>query len=899
MQAEEHKSLQSVVTQMNRLWDEQNLTEIETILLSLVCADTSPHVWLDLIELSKKKKRPKSLGIHLLKLQGKVQTSFPVSQQPLDTEVKERVMDMAFASHKNLACLLIQNFGVDRPSLDFVVSRINETARQGNLKVAIALASHLNIQREFSIFDLVVPALLQNKVDLVEVYLRNCKTMQDMFISTVDSWLEPEFDLISFLTERDIRSAQNIVLQPKYLGKMLTRLLKLFRRESAQNLCPNLCNAQALGFLRFILYRYYLEKTASFENTAELIQKTVNSNGYLQKQLIELLRTDYTDFSGVEYWEKIYGLSSFGSCVDNPHKQKPVLSQAQFKGQGSANDLGCSQVFHQLCISRNKIHFVADPDSLDKCRRAVFQGSHGVVGIDAEWPCVGTTCKSVALLQLALPDQVFLIDVMWFLKEEYAHLLAIFLTNLLQSDNVIKIGYGTTEDLRKLVDCIPGFDVCRKAVRRVVDLHVAINHIRRNYPSVLKVEYRAKLGADACNSTGLSKLVYQLLGRPLDKSEQISDWERRPLRPSQITYAALDAICLIEIYDVLLCRLQQLDKNLTLEVVVQETLKSKQCADSSHTTAKRDECCKTDVTAPKETRPCILACDFKVVCDTMLQGLGRQLRSCGIDATILNNSEPHEHAASVAVKENRVILTSGSPYGFLSSQVPVGNCLNVPNGLKASEQLAYVLEHFKVKVTTWDIFSRCQLCNSGQYLKVSPQEMLRAKAGRQLDCKREEFSVPWNEVRRQIREDTHTADIACGSESDDDGELLFDCSSLTECLNSCDSHNATASCAGNAVDREDNVVHAPASAGTKETYFINPKSLSSTSWLDLRGAAVIVTDVSDESERQRTPLLCEQVPKNVCNQVEEFYCCVVCGKVYWAGRHFGNVVDKYKHVLCT
>lgn len=36
---------------------------------------------------------------------------------------------------------------------------------------------------------------------------------------------------------------------------------------------------------------------------------------------------------------------------------------------------------------------------------------------------------------------------------------------------------------------------------------------------------------------GLSELVKQCLGKPLDKRQQMSDWETRPLRQAQITYA--------------------------------------------------------------------------------------------------------------------------------------------------------------------------------------------------------------------------------------------------------------------------------------------------------------------------------------------------------------------------
>ena len=45
------------------------------------------------------------------------------------------------------------------------------------------------------------------------------------------------------------------------------------------------------------------------------------------------------------------------------------------------------------------------------------------------------------------------------------------------------------------------------------------------------------LGENGTTGESLSRLVHLCLGQPLDKSDQFSNWERRPLRESQMLYA--------------------------------------------------------------------------------------------------------------------------------------------------------------------------------------------------------------------------------------------------------------------------------------------------------------------------------------------------------------------------
>lgn len=51
--------------------------------------------------------------------------------------------------------------------------------------------------------------------------------------------------------------------------------------------------------------------------------------------------------------------------------------------------------------------------------------------------------------------------------------------------------------------------------------------------------------------------------------------------------------------------------------------------------------------------------DVKFVCDTMLQGLGRQLRTVGADTEILSNTQNHFICAALSRQDNRYILTKG------------------------------------------------------------------------------------------------------------------------------------------------------------------------------------------------------------------------------------------------
>jgi len=65
-----------------------------------------------------------------------------------------------------------------------------------------------------------------------------------------------------------------------------------------------------------------------------------------------------------------------------------------------------------------------------------------------------------------------------------------------------------------------------------IDLMVLWNKLEEEYCFVFPYKVESNIA-----SKSLSKLVELCFGQRLDKSDQFSNWELRPLRESQITYA--------------------------------------------------------------------------------------------------------------------------------------------------------------------------------------------------------------------------------------------------------------------------------------------------------------------------------------------------------------------------
>lgn len=160
--------------------------------------------------------------------------------------------------------------------------------------------------------------------------------------------------------------------------------------------------------------------------------------------------------------------------------------------------------------------------SLPQLRSSLMQAA--AVGFDVEWCPVEGSPPS--LLQISTAEVAFVVDL---LALGGSDALAEVLDGVFLDPSITKVSFEGTTDLSRIAKRYSKLQRSPQATP-LVNLGQAASD-RSSGPSNKK----------ARDSVSLSKLVNTYLGRPLDKSLQMSDWSRRPLSHGQLQYAALDA----------------------------------------------------------------------------------------------------------------------------------------------------------------------------------------------------------------------------------------------------------------------------------------------------------------------------------------------------------------------
>ncbi|NWX14151.1 MUT7 Exonuclease, partial [Aegotheles bennettii] len=627
-------------------------------------------------------------------------------------KLQARVLSILAQCPANLFDPLISIYQLHTADRNYLLEHVSHLYHKGDYKEAAILSIRLKLQPDQDVEKMCTPLLLQDKTNLVEDYVGEYPELQSKLLQILDTWCEPGFNI------RDItRQYQGLSrykpdkFNRRMLSKLVFRLLERFNVDPA--LCPNVINQRHLRTLNYLFYKRFVEKTMTQENWTDHVQSTIGENRWLQGHLIQLL-ISYCDLTTAARWAQHYNLPMEMLPYGVAEKLQKLHIQERVEEAVKAEDSEESKKkdYYQLPIPRANIHFLQTWEETLQCWEKVLQPGQ-VVGIDMEWkPSFGMVGKPrVSLLQLALKDEVFLLDLPKLLeqaetegkKEKLPH----FIQRLYSDAAITKLGYGMSGDLSSLAATWSALKDTDKQARGVVDLLKVDKQV-----DVLSPEQSCGDRGFRQPEKGLSLLVHHVLGKPLDKTEQLSNWEKRPLREEQILYAASDAYCLLEVYE----KLRKDPASFGLSSDLTESLvgkpgkkpKAKKQLNKQEVPSPSGQQCEGCAKEPSCPPAPISPKEFSVVCDNMLQGLGRYLRCLGVDVRMLENEDDHRKAAEIAREEGRVILTSGLPYQTLQSQVAEGRCFSVNCSEKAKEQALQVLKHFNVQVSLADIFSRCQ-----------------------------------------------------------------------------------------------------------------------------------------------------------------------------------------------
>ncbi|XP_069626747.1 exonuclease mut-7 homolog isoform X14 [Haliaeetus albicilla] len=521
---------------------------------------------LDMLESSSDwKGKGHSLGYYITtELQLWIKEHPAVQQSGIKLKkLQARVLRILAHCPANLLDPLISIYQLHTADRNYLLGHVSHLYHKGDYKEAAILSIKLKLQPDQDVEKMCTPLLLQDKTNLVEDYVGEYPELQSKLLQILDTWCEPGFNI------RDVtRQYQGLSrykpdkFNRKMLSKLVFRLLDRFNVDPG--LCPNVINQRHLRTLNYLFYKRFVEKTMTQENWTDHVQSTVGENRWLQGHLIQLL-ISYCDLKTAARWVQHCNLPKEMLPYGVADELQKLQIQERVEEATKADNYEESKKkdHYQLPIPRANIHFLQTWEETLQCWEKVLQPGQ-VVGIDMEWrPSFGMVGKPrVSLLQIALNDEVFLLDLPRLLehaeteggKEKLPHFI-----QMLYSDAAItKLGYGMSGDLSSLAATWPALKDTDKQAQGVVDLLTVDKQLQKSSidwkkggqkVDVLSPEQSNEDRGFRQPEKGLSLLVQHVLGKPLDKTEQLSNWEKRPLREEQILYAASDAYCLLEIYE--------------------------------------------------------------------------------------------------------------------------------------------------------------------------------------------------------------------------------------------------------------------------------------------------------------------------------------------------------------
>lgn len=583
-----------------------------------------------------------------------------------------------------------------------IIPIIRDMIKKDNCKLASQVVIAMELSEEIPVQDLLFPLILQDKTNLIDDYLSECPGQVQNLLLFLDDLLDKSFNLKEFahnyIEDNNICHIKYDKIHYKPLGKLVARLCNKFNIPIET--CKNLSKNRTTGGLRYLIHQKYQEHNVSMSVWDDLVKDSLRQNAGSAQEFIDML-VDY-DKNEARKWANYLKL---------PDKDLPLAlremtlqdeAQPEEENWDSANS--APPEYYKLSLSEDHVMLI---DTAEKFYDLMtFLPDCTLVSIDCEWkPSFGAKQSQVALIQVATYDNVYLIDALLLNNPTYSSFWYTFYRSFLDNAEIIKLGFGLEQDLKEMKSSVVGLSSIKVKGEGLLDLCILWKNLL-NSGLTIPVQ-------DENTGNSLSNLVLSCFGLPLEKSEQCSNWELRPLRKTQIEYAALDAHVLIQLYDFLQkrcleeginfeeicnCAMQEPKKKPVKKVKVHERTQSYVHNIQSKTT---DE--------------------VKLLVESQLSCLTYYLRYCGLDTTIMPETMLWCDAINLATSEDRIIVLmkhKGTP----SSNFPQTSIISAGKG-PIKDQLQVIFNSLNVGIKQSDLFRFCIQCNSKDLKKLDANEV--------------------------------------------------------------------------------------------------------------------------------------------------------------------------------
>eukprot|EP00090_Calanus_glacialis_P019626 TRINITY_DN30122_c0_g1_i1.p1 TRINITY_DN30122_c0_g1~~TRINITY_DN30122_c0_g1_i1.p1 ORF type:complete len:904 (+),score=359.69 TRINITY_DN30122_c0_g1_i1:248-2713(+) len=779
--------------------------------------------------------------------------SFLVSRQaslaPPDMVLKDRVF-FRFSRQPSVSILklALKVFRLMENKLRYreAVVRMCE---DGNFKTGCDVAVGLHLFDQFSVHIFCLPLLLMDKPSTMDSYL--------------DKSPESVAEMVSFLdylsAEENAQRVSDLIskypmLKPigasKLSYKPLDRMIK--KMSEKWSLDTGLYPATSIRWARGDLY-YWVKQMFSLDseqgslqliNWRELMERKVKDSKDMQDVLVNTLLG--FDVEEAKYWSNKYELGYFKNqeAEEEPDWEQDIVREESVE-------------YYQLSMSTDRIMFVDTREQFMKFIDVISDPKVTMVGLDAEFMSSHSDQK-ISLLQLSTDKEAFLLD--WevlpsCLEEEDFAALA---TKLFARPELLIIGYGVWGDIKLLAKSFTQLSDLVTISKSILDMET------------LKSKVTTLLSLPHTSVRGLSGLCQSVLGLPLSKTDQISDWSRRPLRQSQLTYAALDALVCLEIYQA--TEAMAKERGVIKELDEMFINAMKKAVKDKKDPKNRDKVTRANLeeNIPSLVEPLLTTPSppqaMQLVCDDMLQGLCRRLRLFGVDCLALDNGQDHLECVGLATGQvPRYVLSRGAPAARIAKRLPPGHTLDIKSN-DLDMQVEEVFRYFSIVADTGDLFSRCVLCNGGHYylldrgVLLQLADMLVAKQNRHTM----EIGVDEEEEFRE-KEELEMDRFKDDFESDSDCEPSFQVSDYNPRMK----------------------------VEEQEKRWVTVQVTSYYTGVDRVGKVNLFTGETEEGVTVQV----ECVARTTMEKYSQFWVCGKCGRVYFEGSHWGKATEKLKSTI--